>query len=535
MNKFLNCVRDAGSVFSSSRNDFTRHNKKVWKRRREAAAGPAILIEFSRWNPLIGFSYLANVLADEFHSNIRPFVASPKKRKFLKRSFWIGLVRVGYFLSFLPAAKIYKSFGAGQVILVPRKSAKITLEARRLSDTFFGGGPTKRDLETFEIQNIPIGDLIYDTFLQQENLPTLDIADPRLRIFFQESVEDFLYWLDYVSSERVAAVISSHGVYNLAFPLRVAIAKSIPCFVAGSETIHRISAERPHPFQEFLDYPEFFDALSPSKKVELLDAADEVLRDRFDGFVGKFSDISEAGARLYGRRDSRRVLSQTSNTKVVVALHAFTDSPHAGGGGLFPDFWEWTRYLAEWSAQSPYEWYLKNHPDAPGDRPFVDALVKKFPHLTVLPDELSHHQLIEEGASAVLTIHGTIGFEYALQGVPVINASRINPHIRYPFNHHPQTIEELEDLLLRLHEIPKPTKHDRELARQYFAVKNHFLRKRFLIAHLGADRPPLGPNGAHANTKILRSQFVRSFEESRHIDHVQKIITFVKSGDYLLS
>lgn len=535
MNKFFDSVRGVGLVFSGFGPSFARHNKKIWKQSRKTIGRPEILIEVSRWNPLIGFSYLANVLADEFQSNIRPYIPSPKKRKFLKRSFLIALVRVGYLLNLFPGSKIYKSFGAGQGIIAPRNSPQIALAARRFSETFFGAHPNKRDLESLRIQDVVIGDLIYDTFLRQEQIPTLDIADSRFQMFFRRSVEDFLFWFEYVSPERVAAIVASHAVYNLAFPVRVAMAKGIPCFVTGSETIYRISNERPYPLEEFLDYPEFFDDLTPEEKAEILDCADGVLQNRFDGLVGPFSDITEASALLYGRKVSRRALPQTQSTKIVVALHAFSDSPHCWGGGLFPDFWEWTRYLAEWSVNSAYEWYLKNHPDAPGDRLFVDALVKQFPHLTVLPNSVSHHQLIEEGVSAVLTVHGTIGFEYALQGVPVVNAARINPHIRYPFNYHPQTIEEYEHLLLRLHEIAKPTKHDRELARQYFAVKNHFSKKRLLIEHLGNDRPPLGPNRARANSKILRSQFVKSFKESRHIDHVQKISAFVKSEEYFLS
>lgn len=519
------------------RPNFIRHNKKVWKKQRQATSGTQVLVEFNSSNPLIGFSYLANVIAKHFQSSIRPFVASPKSHSVLPRKLWLFLFRAGYFLGWIPEARLYKSFGARSNALTPDFSRDRALEADKICNKFFLSDPNKRDLESFTVKGVLIGDLIYDTFLRQESLPTVDLAHLGFRKLFFASVNDFLFWMDYVSAERVSAVITSHSVYNLAFPARAAIAKGIPAFVAGSHAMYRLTRERQHAGCEFLDYPEFFANMSEHQRDKLLADADETLEKRFEGSVEEGSDISVIGAASYRSKISNQALAQDAKTKILVALHAFSDSPHWGGRALFPDYWEWVKYLAEWSLKSDYGWYLKVHPDAVhyGDLPTVKKLLGRFPHLNLLNDSVSHHQLIEEGISAVLTVHGTIGFEYALLGIPVVNASRVNPHIRYAFNYHPQTVGELDDLLGNLHNLQKPTERDREMARQYFAIKNHLSKKKFLVGH-PVDLPSKATFRRPAAAKRVQNlrRFVEMFDHRRHTEHVKTITSFVESDKYYL-
>jgi hypothetical protein len=52
-----------------------------------------------------------------------------------------------------------------------------------------------------------------------------------------------------------------------------------------------------------------------------------------------------------------------------------------------------------------------------------------------------------------LTVYGTIGFEYAALGIPVINCSLINPHIDYNFNIHPKNETDYKNILLTLNDL----------------------------------------------------------------------------------
>ena len=72
-----------------------------------------------------------------------------------------------------------------------------------------------------------------------------------------------------------------------------------------------------------------------------------------------------------------------------------------------------------------------------------------------------------------LTCWGTIGFEYALLGIPVINASQNNPHINYNFNIHAKTLKEYEKILLNIKNI-KLKMNKNEIYEFYF-MKNIFI------------------------------------------------------------
>ena len=102
-------------------------------------------------------------------------------------------------------------------------------------------------------------------------------------------------------------------------------------------------------------------------------------------------------------------------------------------------------------------WYVKIHPDARGK---MEGLVKEMfeglEYVQVLPLDISHHAILKTGIDVALTVHGTIGMEYPILGVPVINASLANPHSAFNFSFTPKSVDEYEKTILNLgHELPK--------------------------------------------------------------------------------
>ena len=67
---------------------------------------------------------------------------------------------------------------------------------------------------------------------------------------------------------------------------------------------------------------------------------------------------------------------------------------------------------------------------------------------------MSPFQLKEEGISYALTIHGSIGYEYPMLGINVINAGN-NPHIAFDFDINPKTIEEYDEVIFNLEKVNK--------------------------------------------------------------------------------
>ena len=120
-----------------------------------------------------------------------------------------------------------------------------------------------------------------------------------------------------------------------------------------------------------------------------------------------------------------------------------------------------------------YDWYIKTHPDyLPGTKEIIDSFITRYPKFTLLPSDASHHQLIAEGIDCALTSYGTIAFEYAALGMPVINASQNNPHIAYDFNVHARDVEHYRALLADLPSLK--LKIDIRKVYEYYFMRNIF-------------------------------------------------------------
>ena len=92
-----------------------------------------------------------------------------------------------------------------------------------------------------------------------------------------------------------------------------------------------------------------------------------------------------------------------------------------------------------------------------------------------MPPTVSNLQIAKEGVSAMFTMYGTAGHEFAQLGVPVVNAAD-NPHIAYPLNYHPATIEEYADLIRRADRLTSSTNPDDVAVyvyMNYYYIYNH--------------------------------------------------------------
>jgi hypothetical protein len=111
----------------------------------------------------------------------------------------------------------------------------------------------------------------------------------------------------------------------------------------------------------------------------------------------------------------------------VVFAHAWYDFPHIFGLHNFTDFLDWMKVTLDTIARrDDMVWLLKPHPLESWYGHFrladlVDAGVPS--HVRVLPEETDSPTAIL-AADVAVTVHGTIAFEAAAQGLPVICADR---------------------------------------------------------------------------------------------------------------
>ena len=414
-------------------------NRRKWVQDHATDDRSVVLVGLYHWTESIFcYSYAANHLAQATRASIRSFL-------------FIGSRSRGNL------EEIYGSFGA-RFDLGMGDAIGQRQKAETIAEQIFRGLKTKRDVVNISLDGVPLGDHIYDFYLRQYALATVDLRDERLRQTILEAVLIFLASKEYLATHRVTALLPDHLLYlNCGILTRLASEANIPIYQmifgpefylnpiefedAGADGKYH-SLGRPYP-----KYRELFSQLTPTEQQQARGCARQNISARL---AGKVDGNIMPGISAYRESAPEPILLDSGIPRVLVLLHDFCDAPHVYRKMLFADFYEWIYFLLERAEKTPFAWYVKPHPDfdepsrrainAANQRVF-DELRERFPQITFLSSSASNRQIIDEGIASMFTVHGTAAHEFAYLGVPVVNAGD-NPHINYSFNFHPRSIEE---------------------------------------------------------------------------------------------
>lgn len=469
----------------------------------------------------IAYSYLANVLAEDGGAEIWAYyprsLNSWLQRFLFRLRVWLGSGHFG----------IYASFGAVRFLAI-HPDAGQRHRAEMVVREVLPRLESKSDLENLHIAGVWVGDLIYDTYLRRFSRPTIDLRCPEFLAFFRESVELFVYWEDFFTQHQVRGLNVSHCVYNLAMPLRIAVERGVPSFQANATHLYRLSRENYFAYNDFHYFPERFEKLPANVKQWGLAEAKRRIERRFAGEVGV--DMSYSTKSAYGNARHDRLLKESPRKKVLIATHCFFDSPHPYGKNVFPDFYEWLNFLGEISEQTDYDWYIKTHPDyLPGTLQIIEDFVRRFPRFSLLPSDASHLQIIAEGIDVALTVYGTIGFEYAALGVPVINNSPNNPHIAYNFNIHTCSVDEYRKVLMNLSALNFSINKDEVF--QYYFMRHVFNTNNLFFDHFDVVLKKIGGYRQQFLPPVYE-EWLAEWSPSKHKRLISGMQAYVASGDF---
>lgn len=509
-------------ILDKSSKRFVEHNRKIWGNFKQKGKNtPEILFELNGMSSaIIAYSYLANVLSEKYQARIIAFSETKLKG-------WKGIFKKIFEDS---NKKIYRSFGVSEFMNVSLNK-KQKNEAFLLFNKVYPELKTKSDVEQLNVKGVLIGDLVYDTYLRNENVPTINLREVSFIDSLKNSIEYFVFWQDYFESHNVKAINISHCVYNLAIPLRVAVSKEIPVYQINATHAYRLSKDNLHAYNDFKYFPEYFRNLPKDVQGTGLQEGKVRLKRRFAGEVGV--DMAYSTKSAYTDEVKKAVLNKSKKIKILIATHCFFDSPHPYGNNLFPDFYEWLSFLGKVSEETDYDWYIKTHPDfLPGNKEIIEYFLNMYPRFTLIPADTSHKQIIKEGINYALTVYGTIGFEYAALGVPVINASLCNPHIAYDFNFHPGSISEYYDLLINLGR--QELSIDLNEVYEYYYMKNIHNTEDWLFNSYSELILNLGDRRKQFESPVY-DYFLDEFTEEKHNKIIKTLNNFVGSGDFRLS
>ena len=391
---------------------------------------------------------------------------------------------------------------------------------------------TKDDVEQLTIDGVWIGDLVYDDFLAVKRRPTLNVDDVAFLDHLKAVIELFVFFRSFFDSHNVSGVVVSHCGYRYGVPLRIAAARGIPCFQVNLHAVYRLDNSRLIAYKDSGDYPEAFKLLDEETQKTGLEMARGRLGLRLNGAVGV--DMRYSTMSAFGGERPERLIAESDRKKILVATHCFFDSPHAYGNNLFPDFLEWLNFLGRVSDNTEYDWYIKTHPDfIPGTMEIVQDFVERFPRFVLLPHDSSHRQIVNEGIDVGLTVYGTIGSEYPMLGVPVINASVNNPHIAYSFNINPRTREEYLNCLLDLDSaLGSWSNNENEILEYYYMARLHYPES-WLVPDFTSFLEGIGGYSQHFSPRVYEA-WGHYWNPQLHASALAQLDVFLKSDDFRL-
>lgn len=407
-------------------------------------------------------SFLTHHLADRFNANPGSFTFEKNVSRSLRRN--------------------YEAFACPLLFCIDT-TTRFSREGRIWADKIIKRTSSKWELLNIELEGTNVGTIIYDSYLRYFSRPTVDFSDIRLTEIAAQVYQIFYTCSSFLDRHDLKALIPDHMVYSKGGIISsLAWHRDIPIFnykPYNSFYITKIASRRlkPNsfkvPFESPFDrYHELFGTLSTAEQAAAQIKAKKALGEQLSGLR---TDIIFGNRSAFAAPDGKKVLSGTSKPKILVMLHDFCDAPHCYGGLIFPDFYEWIHFLLSKAVDTEFEWYVKPHPNleyhsdsvlGATNRDVVAELKSLYPDIFFLPSAISNRQILNEGISALFTVHGTAGHEFAYFGIPVVNAGH-NPHEYYDFNFSPTSVAEYEEFITKADKLQKPD-HRSDIEKFYY-------------------------------------------------------------------
>jgi len=527
MLKFFSKIKITNKLKSYFKNKFKNTNNELFR--------SEILLEFNAFQSYhVPVAYFANFLKKKYKSNIVGFfnykiLSSPFEESLYNKIKWI----IGDKFN-LKNFSIFRSFGVKKIIKpsLNKEEYKISYQIFiNLKKTL----SSKRDVLNISINDIRVGDLIYDTYIKSKIKPTI-FFDDDFYFLLHDFCKLFVYWKKYFENNDIKAVIGVHTAYSYGIPLRIALKKKIPTYCVSFRKINKLSENMRYLAGEFVNYKKNFLKLDINLKRKGIEKAKKRLEDRINGVAGVKADIISSQISSFGKKYLNREINENNKIKVVIFPHDFFDAVHAYGDTLFEDFYEWLEYLGKISKKTDYDWYIKNRPNylgkfqiyQPNTENIINKFVSNYPQIKKLPNNYPHNQIISEGISCVLTAFGSVAMEYALFNIPVINASKNNPHCNYNFNFHPKNLKEYEKLILDIKNIK--LKIEKTEIYEYYFMRHIYNSKNWLIDDLEDFMKFVG-SWTHMNSYKFYEYWIKNISEDREKKLNVTIENFINSND----
>ena len=420
---------------------FVIYTRSIYKKKKNK-----ILMEYYPYHEsILAQSIVSNILKNKFDAEINLYKIN---------NYWSFFKRfVFYIIKFLPFSKrnIYYFIGARKFIF-PNKTIGNPLKTfNELSKKI----KKKEDILKIKINKNIVGDLIYDGYLRYNYIETIDI-NKNFKNYLLNFIKIFLYWENYLKKNNVKAIICSHQIYEEGILNRLSLKYKIECYQTSLNYIFKTDTKNKSFLESWFNYKKEFQKLPEKYKKIAISRAKKNLNKNI----------------LYKGQIKK---TKKNKIKILIAAHCIYDAPHAFGKFNFIDMGEWLNFLLKFSKEKNYEWVLKIHPNCYDcDIEIVKRILKYYPNIKILPKEMDHKKIIRDGITHVLSVYGTIGYEYSNLNIPVILASQNNPYKSFNFLTKCKSKNEFKNSLDKINKVKSNFNKSELYEYYYMRFLHHF-------------------------------------------------------------
>ena len=511
---------------------FISHNKKNFHFKK-STSNKVFLIEFNGWYFIhIIFSYLSNYFKNKKNYKIIAYesfeLMNKKKQSFFQRVFWKIGTKVG-----IKTFNIFKSIGVDEYIR-PEYNKKILSDA---SKKYYDlkRNLNNKSLEDLKINNVWIGDLIYDSFLKKFKLSTIkNFNDKKFLNFFYDSIKFFLFWENYIKNNNIQAICGCHEVYLTGIPLRIANSLNIKTLAISNLSVINISKR-----VDFIkkNTSEYF-KIKTQKNILKKDLK-KIGKSKIN-LAGKnilLNQLSGKSRIFYMRKNFytkkfKKGVKDSKKINVIIFAHNFDDAFHVHGNNIFEDYKRWFYFLEKIIKKTDYTWFIKNHPSNDKMTKIeIQNLCRKFKNIKLIKSDFPNNELINLGINYGLTLYGTVSSEMSYYGMKMINGNLNNPHCEFNFSYTPKSLDDYEKKLLNLKKFK--FKINYEELYQYHYIKNKLLNQNIFFENFNKFSTYKQKKSVLYTDEVLKL-WIRDFDQTKHKKIIKKLEKFIPSSRYHL-
>ena len=306
---------------------------------------------------------------------------------------------------------------------------------------------TKKSLNDLYINDLKIGDILYDTIVRFNSLkPTVRLKGYLYFKFLALALEMIRFNNKLLKKVNFSKCFFTQGVYlHHGLPVRQFVNNNKEVYtIGGLFQMFKINT-RDHYLMEkdFRFHKKNFDLKFSNNEISL---AKKQFSIRFKGLDDNgqvnFFDVNPYG-------DKKVRLNKSIDG--VLFLHDFYDSQKIMGESIFNDFLEWFEFTVHLIKKHDLNIGIKPHPHdlTIESKRFVDKLKKKYTNLNWIDKKMSNTTIFDSNIKFGITHHGTVASELAYFGIIPITCAE-NPTSSFNFTKQARSKEEYANIICKI-------------------------------------------------------------------------------------